>query len=256
MTSIEKAENALQKRIEQLKTELRDSAVETTRQFLVQSIVVSVGFKEALSAYVTAIGDYAKRRYDSIKETNTALIEQHAGLMKSGNELLDQLKANPKDGFLLKKIEAAQQEMAAIQNELRRGANALQRDLTPSMGAVDKVGASVKRFAEADQRDALKRAVAALVENVRELYLTHPGLHSRGIIDVSSWAKSVSSEVTQSTDFFEAYARTGFQAISALDVLIMAVSQNPPLRADEAIARASESVSARLKAIGARFSET
>jgi hypothetical protein len=256
MTPIEKAESALNERINQLKANLRETVAEKPRQFLYQSIVVSLGLNEALTVYLSMIGQFARVRYSSIKDSNAALIEQHADLMKSGRGLLEELKANPQDHLLLKRIESAQQQMAAIQKELRRGANALQRELTPSMGAVEKIALSVKRFAEADQRDLLKRSVGEIVENVRELYLTQPDLPGRLIIDESDWEKSVASEIAESTDFYEAYARAGFRALVALGILSMAVSRNPPATADEALSRATEIVAAQLKTITDRLAKS
>ena len=56
MTPIEKAENALNRRISQLQANLRDSTSETSQRFLLQSLVVSIGIGEALTDYVKKIG--------------------------------------------------------------------------------------------------------------------------------------------------------------------------------------------------------
>jgi hypothetical protein len=253
MTPIEKAETALNGRLDRLQVNLREVTSETARRFLAQSLVVCIGLGEALSNYVRMIGQYAQGRYSEIKQTNDALTAQHADLLKSGNELLERLKATPNDRILRKKIEVAQQDMAAIQKTLRRGANSLQRDLAPSMAMVDKIAASVRRFAEADQKDGLKRAIGQIVEHVRELYLAQPELPSKDIIDAAAWEKSAGSEIDQATDFYEAYALAGYQAMRALDAMTMAVSPTPPLSAEEITRRANESVAARIKAITARF---
>ncbi|HEX2852245.1 MAG TPA: hypothetical protein VHO24_03325 [Opitutaceae bacterium] len=253
MTPIEKAEAALNHRLERLQANLREASSETARQFLFQSLVVCVGLGEAMTDYVRMIGQYAQGRYGEIKQENDTLTAQHADLLKSGNELLEQLKASPNDRIIRKKIEVAQQAMEGIQKILRRGANALQRDLAPSLGMVDKMAASVRRFGEADQIDALKRAAGMIVENARELYAAQPELPAKDIVDAAAWEKSAGSEIDRAADFHEAYARAGYQALLALDVMTMAVSPTPPQTAEEATRRATESVAARLKAVAVRF---
>lgn len=256
MTPIEKAEKALNSRIERLQANLREAQSETVRQFLFQSLVVCIGMGEALTDYVRMIGQYAQGRHGELKQAHATLTAQHADLLKSGNELLERLKANPGDRVIRKDIERAQQNMAAIQKTLRRGANALQREVAPSMAMIDKLALSVRRLGEADQIDALKRAITMIVGNVRELYLAQPTLPSKNIIDAASWEKSVVSEINQATDSHEAYARAGYQAMLALDVMTMAVSPTPPRTAGEATHRASESAAVRLKDITARLTGT
>lgn len=253
MTPIEKAETALNRRLERLQANLREATSEPARRFLAQSLVVCVGLGEALTDYVKMIGQFAQGRYGVLKQANDTLTAQHADLLKSGNDLLEQLKASPTDRILRKKIEVAQQSMEMIQKTLRRGANSLQRDLAPSMGMVDKLAVNVRRFGEADQLDALKRAIGMIVGHVRELYLAQPELPAKDIIDAAAWEKSAVAEIEQATDFYEAYALAGYQALRAVDVMTMAVSPTPPLTAEEATHRANESVAARLKAITARF---
>jgi hypothetical protein len=253
MTPIEKAEAALNTRLERLQAKLREATSETTRGFLLQSIVVCVGLGEALTDYVKMIGDYARGRYGEIKQAQASLTTQHAEMLKSGTELLEQLKVSPNDRILRKKIEAAQLAMAGIQKTLRREANSLQRDLAPSMGMVDKIADSVRRLGEAERPDALKRVVELVVEQARELYQAQPELPSKNIIDAASWEKVAVTEIDEATDFYAAYARAGYQALLALDVMTMAVSPTPPRTAEEVIRRANESVATRLKAIATRF---
>lgn len=253
MTPTEKAEAALNSRLERLQVNLRAAGAEEARRFLAQSMVVCIGLGEAMTDYVKMIGVYAQERYGEIKETNAALTAQHADLLKAGTELLQRLRANPGDGALRKEIERTQQSMESIQKTLRRGANALQRDLAPSMGMVDKIAAGVRRFAEADQPDALKRAIGTLVELARELYLSHPAVPAPDIIDAKSWEKSAAIEIDAAGDFYEAFALTGYQALRALAVMTMAVSRTPPQTVEEATGRANESVAERLKAITVRF---
>ncbi|MEO7414061.1 MAG: hypothetical protein ABIZ81_11975 [Opitutaceae bacterium] len=253
MTSIEKAETALNRRLERLQANLRETTSETTRRFLTQSLVVCVGLGEALTDYLKMIGQYAQGRYGKLKQAHDSLTAEHADLLESGNELLARLKADPNDRLIRQDIERAQQAMAGIQKTLRRGADSLQRDLAPSMGIAEKLAVSVRRFGEADQLDALKRVIAMIVEHVRELYLAQPGLPAKGVIDAPAWEKSAVAEIQQASDFYEAYAMAGYQALRAIDVMTLAVSPTPPLTAEEANLRANESVAARVKAITARF---
>lgn len=256
MTPIEKAEAALNNRLERLQANLREAKAEKARQFLAQSLVVCIGLGEALRDYVKTIGEYAQGRYGEIKQTNATLTAEHADLLKSGNELLERLKASPNDRSLRKEIELAQRAMAAIQKTLRRSANSLQSDLAPSMAMVEKIAVSIRRFGEADQPEALKRVIGTMVGHVQELYQAQPELPSKDIINAASWEKSAVIEIDQVSDFYEAYALTGYQALRALHVMTMAVSSTPPGTADEAARRASESVAARLKAVTARFANS
>jgi hypothetical protein len=253
MTSIEKAENALNRRIEQIQTKLRDAGSETAQRFLLQALMVCIGIGEALRDYIKTIGQYAQGRHGGLKQTHDSLTAQHAELLKSGQELLERLKANPTDRALRKEIEALQRAMAATQKTLKRGANALQREVAPSIAMIDKLAVSLRRLGEADQLDALKRAIKMIVGNVRELYCVQPTLESKDLIDPVAWEKSAVSAIDQATDFHEAYAHAGFQAMLALDAMTLAVSQIPPRTADEVMTRANESVAARIKAITARF---
>lgn len=253
MTPLEKAEAALNSRLERLQANLRETTSADARRFLFQSLVVCVGLGEALTDYLKTIGEYAQGRHGALKLGNEELISQHADLLKSGNELLERLQATPNDRVVRKEIELTQQAMAAIQKNLRRSANSLQRDLAPSMAVVDEIAVSVRRLAEADQKDGLKRAVGMIVGNARELYRTQPSLPAKDLIDAAAWENSAESAIEQAGDFHEAYARTGYQALLALNAMSMAVSQRPPETAEEMMRRATESVAAQLKAIAARF---
>lgn len=253
MTPIEKAENALNSRISQLQATLRETQSETAQQFLVQALVVSIGIGEALTHYVRMIGEYAKGRHGELKQTNDALTAQHADLLKEGQALLERLKAAPADAALRKEIEGAQKKMADIQKNLKRGANALQRETAPSIAMIDQLALGVRRLSEAGQIDALQRAIKLILGNAHDLYRAQPTLPARDIIDAATWEKTAASEIAQATDSHEAFARAGYQAMLALDVMAMAVSSTPPRTTAEALQRANESVATRVKAITARF---
>lgn len=252
MTPTEKAEAALNGRLERLQVNLRAAESENARRFLAQSMVVCIGLGEAMTDYVRMIGQYAQGRYGEIKQSHAELTAQHAELLKAGTVLLERLRANPNDEVLRKEIERAQHGMELIQKTLKRGANALQRDLAPSMGLVDAIAESVRRFAEADQPAALKRAIGRIIGHVRELYLAHPGLPAKDLVDAAAWEKSAADEIDAAGDFYEAFALTGYQELRALAVMTMAVSQTPPSKVEEATQRANEMVAERLKEITAR----
>lgn len=256
MTPIEKAETALNQRIAQLQALLRDTQAEATQRLLVQSVVMCVGIGEALTAYVKEIGEYARGRHGELKQTQATLTTQHDDLLKSGNALLEQLKAAPTDRAIRKEIEAVQRKMAAIQKNLKRGANILQRETAPSLALIDPLAVSVRRFSEAEQLDALKRVITQFVGHVRDLYLAHPGLAAKDIVDTAAWEKSAVAEIDRATDFYEAYTHAGYQTILALDTMTLAVSATPPRTSAEAMERANASVAARLKAITGRFAGT
>src|SRR5688572_30473650 len=169
MTPIEKADAALNNRLERLQANLHETTSETARRFLFQSLVVCVGISEALTDYVKMIGQYAQARYSQLKQTHDTLTVEHTDLLKSGNELLERLKTNPNDRGIRQQIEVAQRNMAAIQKTVRRGADSLQRDLAPSMALVEKLAVSVRRFGEATEREVLKRVIETVVEHVHEL---------------------------------------------------------------------------------------
>src|SRR4051812_26430113 len=151
MTPTEKAEIALNRRLEQVQADLKQAKSESAQRVLFQSLLVCLGIGEALRDYIKAIGTYAQGRHAEIKQEQVTLTARHAELLKSGNELLERFKANPGDKAIHKELERAQQGMEAIQKNLRRGANALQRDVAPALGTIDKLADAIKRFGEADQ---------------------------------------------------------------------------------------------------------
>jgi hypothetical protein len=253
MTPIEKADEALNNRLERLQANLHETTSETARRFLFQSLVVCVGLSEAMTDYVKMIGQYAQSRYSELKQTHDALTAEHADLLKSGNELLERLKLNPSDRSIRQQIAVAQRNMEATQKTLRRGADSLQRDLAPSMAMVEKLAVSVRRFGEASEKQVLKRVIETVVEHVHELYVAQPGLPSKNLIDAASWGKSAVAEIEQAAEFHEAYATAGYQVVRAIEVMTMAMSETPPVTVDEITERANEAVATRLKAIAARF---
>ncbi len=253
MTPIEKAETALNHRIVRLQGTLREGKSETAQRFVVQSVIVCIGIGETLADYVKTIGQFARERHGEIKEGQAALTVQHATLLKSGNELLEQLRAKPTDRTLRKEIDEVQRSMAAIQKTLRRGANSLQRDVAPSTAMIDPFAMSIKRLCEADQLDGLKRVIKLFVGHVGDLYLAQPTLESKISIGAAAWEASAVAQIDAATDFHEAFAHAGYQAILALNTMMLAVSQTPPRTAEEAIQRANQSAEERLKAITARF---
>jgi hypothetical protein len=253
MTPIQKAENALNARIGRLQGNLRETSSEAEQSFLLQAVIVCIGIGEALTDYVRTIGQFARLRHAELKQTQIALTAQHEDLLKTGHELLARFKTTPTDGALRKELEGLQRSMAAIQKTLRRGANALQRDTAPSVAMIDPVAVSIRRLCEADDPEALKRVVKLLVGHLHELYLTHPTLESKQIIDPAAWATSATAQIDGATDFYEACARAGHQALLALEAMTLAVSEAPPRTAAEALSRANASAAARLKTISARF---
>jgi hypothetical protein len=255
VSPIEKAENALNNRIARLQTNLRATKSEAAQGFLFQSLIVCTGIGEALTAYIKMIGQYAQGRHQELKQAQDTLTTQHADWLKTGNELLERLKANPSDKALRKEIEQAQQAMAGIQKTLRRGANSLQRDVSPSLAMIDPLADSIRRLAESDDLLALQRVIKLLVGHVNELYRAQPNLPAKDIIDPEAWETSAMAAIESATDFHEAWARAGNQGVLALDLMTMAVSPNPPESATEAIQRANESAAERLKAIALRLVE-
>ena len=253
MNPTEKAEVALNTRLDRIQANLRETSSDTARRFLFQSLVVCVGLGEALTDYVKKIGEYAQARYGQLKQTHTTLTAEHAALLTSGNALLEKLKANPDDRGIRQEIDRAQRDMAAIQKTLRRGADSLQRDLAPSMAMVEELAVTVRRFGEAAERDELKRVIETIVGHVHELYRTQPDLPSKNLIDTGSWGKSAVGEMEQSTDFYEAYASAGYQVVRAIEVMTLAVSLTPPTTADEISTSANAAVATRLKAIAERL---
>ena len=253
MTPHEKAVAAINTRLERLQANLRDAKVESAQRFLFQSIVVTIGIAEALNDFLRAIGAYAQRRHGAVKEANEALGAQHAELLGSGKELLERLKADPSDRTLRKEIDRVQQEMATIQKTLRRGANALQRELAPSLAMIDEIAVTVRRLSEADQADALKRVLTTVVEQVRDFYDAQPGVSARDFFDALAWQSSATSEIDQASDFYDAFARAGYQVVLALELMAAILAENPPRTAEAAAQRANEAVAARIKDVTARL---
>jgi len=253
MTPIEKAENALNRRIERIQANLLEAKSETARQLQFQSLIVCIGIGEALKDYVKTIGEFAQSRHAELKAANDSLTARHAQVLQNGNELLERFKGNPRDAGIRNEIELAKREMAAIQKTLRRGADSLRRDVAPSLAMIDQLALAVRRFGEADQTDALQRLTKMFLGQVHELYRTQPTLPSKNIIDAAAWENSALSELDQAGDVHEAYARAGYQAIIAIDVMTLAVSETPPRTAEEAVTRANSSAAARLKQIATRL---
>jgi hypothetical protein len=255
MSPYEKAVAALNARLERLQATLSAATIETARQAAFQCIVVTLGLGEALNEYLTTVRDYAQRRHDELKETNDSLATRHAELLESGKQMLEQLKANPTDREIRRQIDVAQQNMAAIQKMVRRGTNALQRDVAPSVATIDPIADTVRRFVEATDRDDLGRVLRTLIGQVSELYATHPTITARDLIDTNAWEKTIESELDQASGPDDSYARAGYQALLAIGLMIFAVSENPPKAAAEAFSRGTEGVATRLKGITARFTE-
>jgi len=253
MTPAEKAIDILNRRIERLQVALREAKSATVQRFLFEAVLVTIGLGEALNDYVKAVGTYAQRRHGELKAMHTTLTGEHADLLTSGQRLLEQLKTKPTDRALRKEIEQTQKKMAAIQKTLRRGANALQRELAPGLAVIDELAVSVRRFSEADQLDALKRVLKTTPELVRELYAAQRTLAAKETIDAAAWEKSALHEIDQATDFHDAYARAGYQVILAFEMMTLAVSETPPPTIGEVTQRANASVAARIKQIAARF---
>lgn len=252
MTPMEKAENALNTRIEQFQAKLQQAESELARRSLVQAIVVFVGIGEAITHYVHTVSEYAKSRFAERKQEQAALTAQHADLLKSGTELLDRLKASPTDRALRKEIERTQTAMASIQKILRRGADTLQRELAPSVGLIDKIADSLRRLCEAQEKVALQRATKQLLNHAQEVHRA-PTVPPGGVIDPASWEKSALVAIAEAADFYDAQARAGYQALLALEVMTLSQSDEVPQTAEETTQRANTTVAQRLTAIAARF---
>ena len=251
---MEKAERALNGRIEQLQTGLEQATSEATRRHQLHAMVVCVGLGEAITDYVRSIEQYAKSRYTELKEEQTALTAEHAHQLKSGKELLERLKTDPTDRTLRKEIEAAQRSMELIQKALRKKADALQREVSPAIRLIDELADSLRRLCDAEEKSDLKRALKLIIAHVQELYQAHPSLPSEGIINPTAWEEAAAASLNDASDFYDAHARAGFQALVAVEVMPMAVSQSPPGTAEEATQRANEAVTARVRRITERFS--
>jgi hypothetical protein len=253
MTPHQKAVNAINARLERLQANLREAKVEAAQRFLLQSLVVTVGVAEALNDYITGVGAYVQRRHAEVKHANEALGQQHADVLSSGKQLLEKLKADPTDRVLRQEIERAQRQMTALQKTVRRAANALQRELAPSLAMIDEMAANVRRFGEAEESDALKRGLKTTLALVRHFYSVQPTLPTKGIVDVAAWERRIALEMDGAADFYDAYARAGYEIILALESLRIAVSERPPGTSEEVTQRADEAAAARVKEVTARF---
>jgi hypothetical protein len=256
MTSVEKAETALNRRLERLQANLRGATAEEARRSLAQALLVAIGLGGALSDYVRAIGEFARRRHDRIKQSNDALIAQHAALLESGQTLLAQLKATPTDRELRREIDRRQREMTSIHKTLRRGAGALQRDIAPSIALVEELSGGVRRFAEAGEPDTLRRAVASVIACAEEIYRAQPDLPARGIIDAAAWQRTAAAEIQAAPEFHAAFALGGYQALRAIEAMTLAVAENAPADQAELAARSNAAVVARLQSVAARFNSS
>lgn len=253
MTPHEKALAALNRRIEQLQAYLGEAKEEAAQRFVFQAIVVTVGLGEALNDYAKGVGAYAQRRHAEVKRNNETLAAQHADLLASGKGLLEQLKASPTDRAIRKQIEGAQRAMEAIQKNLRRGTNALQRDVAPGVAMIDKLADSVRRLCEADDAAVLKRVLRAHLTQVRDLYAAHPALPAKNLVDAAAWEKSAMGEIDQASDRHDAYARVIYQALLGLELAAIAVSESPPSSAEDAASRGNSAAAGRLRTITARL---
>lgn len=252
MTPMEKAERALNGRIEQFQAKLQQADSELARRSLVQGIVIFVGIGEAISLHVRAVGEYAKARFAEQKKEQAALTTEHDDLLKVGEELLEKFKADPTNRDLHKELERVQGKMALVQKNVRRGANTLQRELAPSLGLIDRIADGVRRLCEAADKEALQRAMKLLLACVQDFYRAHPSA-SNGIVDALAWEKSALSAIAEAADFYDAQARAGYQALLGLEVLTMAQSPDAPQTVEETSQRANASVAQRLTSIASRF---
>jgi hypothetical protein len=253
MTPHEKAVAAVNARLERLQANLREAKSETAQRFLFQSLVVTIAAAEALNDYIRSVGAHAQRRHADLKAANDSLAAQHTQLLQSGRDLLEKLKANPTDRAIRQEIESAQQAMEAIQKTLRRDTNALQRELAPALAMIDDAAVTVRRFSEADTTDALKRCLKTVVEQTKTLYAARLSTAGKSIVDAEAWEQSAVAEIASAVDFYDAYARAGYQTILGLDLMAMVMTESPPLTADDAARQANAAVAARVKDVTARL---
>lgn len=253
MTPMEKAEHALNERIAHLQVRLNEAQSDTARHHLIQAVVVCVALSEGITDYVRNVQQYAQSRYGELKEKQAALTSHHAELLTAGKGLLEQLKADPADRNVRREIEQAQRAMAAIQKTLRKSADTLQRELSPSLRRVDEIAETVGRLCRAEDKSELGRSIRLMIGEVLALYRGHPNLPAKGVIDASAWETSALSSVEETTEFDDAHARAGFQILVALQVMTLAVSPAPPLTAEDATQRANEAVAQRIQRITARL---
>src|ERR1041385_8559844 len=111
MTPHEKSVPAVNRPLARLQANLREAQEESAQRFLIQAVVVTLALADAFNSYIKAVGQYAQRRHGELKESSATLAAQHADLLKSGQELLEKLKATPTDKALRKEIERVQTAM-------------------------------------------------------------------------------------------------------------------------------------------------
>lgn len=253
MTPHEKAVTTINARLERLQANLRATNLESAQRFLLQSIVALIGVAEALNDYIKMVGRYAERRHGELKQANEALGARHADLLNSGKEFLEKLKADPTDRAIRKEIERLQQEMAAVQKTLRRAANTLQRDLAPGLAMIDQMAVSARRLSEAEEGEVLNRLLKTVIGQVRDFYSSHPAGPDVAGADIAAWEQSALADIGEAVDFYDAFARVGYQVTLALELMTMALSDNPSRTAEEATNRGHLAVAMRIKEITARF---
>jgi putative component of toxin-antitoxin plasmid stabilization module len=252
MTPHEKAVHAINARLERLQANLREAGTETARQFLFQSIIVTIGLSEALNDYVRTMGAYAQRRHGQLKQENDALAAQHDEWMKIGAEWLEKFKASPADKSIRKEIERAQKNMAHVQKSMRRAADTLRRELGPGLAVIDEAAVSIRRLCEATDAPGLKRVVRELIEHVRSLYAATA---NQKLIAAPAWEEAAFSAIDQAVEFHDAYARSGHQAALALELMAEIWSESPPQNPAELIQRADAATAKRLREIAQRFAK-
>ncbi len=255
MSPIEKAEQALNAQIEQVQARLKAASLTQPRPDLVQGVLVWAGLGETITQYVASIGEYARKRHGELKQIQLSLTVQHDELLKSGNEMLVRLKDDPSDRVVQKAIGEAQRAMETIQKTLRRGAATLQKEVNPCIRSIDTVAENIYRLCESKDRDRMKRWTKAIVREPEELYRAHPALPAKAMIDTASWERSAAIAIDEAPTFFEAQARAAFQAMIALEIMILGISMEPPRSPGEATERANAGVSLRLKKIMQRLAD-
>jgi hypothetical protein len=253
MTPIEKAERALNLKIEEMQARIQAAGSDKPRPDLVQGLLIWASLGETITEYVGAISNYAKLRHAELKEKQVTLIAEHDNFLKSGQEQLERLKGNPADSAIRQEIKQTQRSMEAIQKTLRRGAATLQSEVNPSIRILDTLADHIRRLCESEDKAEIKRWTKAIVQQPEELYRAHPALPTKGIIDTSSWEKSASNAIDEAGDFLEAQSRAGFQSMLALEIMIMAISPNPPESSEESTERANAAVALRTNKLMARL---
>jgi hypothetical protein len=126
--------------------------------------------------------------------------------------------------------------------------------MSGSLGLVEPMADNLRRFSESDQIEGMQRLIGQWVGQVSDFYAEAVRRLERGLIDAETWENAAVAEITQASEFYDAYARTGFQLVLALELLALALAEAPPTTAAEAIGRAKEAATARLKEVAARLS--